>query len=190
MNIRAWKGFVVVGLFKELLHFPGKEVVKAETQGKVIWLDQREQPMKSAPFFPQRSFCCQASSPWSWETPGPSVQLFRDLLFNSGVLFCGISSQSYLFAGTSAWRSAQTKYCLSKESLTHARSWAEWGEGRTKNIFHSSGLYPASPLPSFLRAHFRIVTPRGTWMNILLLVPLTPGVQKSQAKLLKITRSG
>lgn len=45
------KGFVVVGLFKELLHFPGKEVVKAETQGKVTRLDQREQLMKSAPFF-------------------------------------------------------------------------------------------------------------------------------------------
>jgi len=38
-------GFVVVGsLFKE--HFPGKEVVKAENQGKVIQLDQIEQPMK------------------------------------------------------------------------------------------------------------------------------------------------
>lgn len=92
------KGFCCSeSLFKELLHFPGKEMVKAETQSKVIQLKQIEQPMKSAPFFSQRSFCCQASSPWSWETPGPSVQPFRDLLFNSGALFCGISSQSYLF---------------------------------------------------------------------------------------------
>lgn len=120
------KGFCCwESLFKELLHFPGKEMVKAETQSKVIQLNQIEQPMKSAPFFffYQRSFCCQASSPWSWETPGPSVQPFRDLLFNSGALFCDISSQSYLFLqGHLLEGQLEQKYCLSKESVNHARS--------------------------------------------------------------------
>lgn len=46
------KGFCCwESLFKELLHFPGKEMVKAETQSKVIQLNQIEQPMKSLLFF-------------------------------------------------------------------------------------------------------------------------------------------
>lgn len=149
MNISLWMGFVVAGnLFKELVHFPGKEVIKAETQGKVIQLEQIEQPMKSAPFFSQRSFRCQASSPWSWETPGPSVQLFRDLLFNSGALFCGISSQSYLFAGTSVWRSARTKVSPLKREANPCQEWGWVGRERDKEDTFFTHLVCTLPVPS------------------------------------------
>lgn len=114
-----------------------------------------EQPMKSAPFFfffSQRSFCCQASSPWSWEAPGPSVRPFRGLLFNSGALFCDISSQSYLFPGTSAWRSAQTKVLPLKREVNSCQEWGWMGKqkGREETFLTCIlpfGLCPTCSLP-------------------------------------------
>lgn len=121
----------------------------AETQGKVIAGSAADE---ISSFFPQRSFCCQESSPWSWETPGPSVQPFRDLISIVGLCFVWhFFPELPFFAGTSAWRSAETKVLTLKREANPCQEQGWVGTDRDKEDTFFTHLVCTLVLPSFLR---------------------------------------
>lgn len=144
------KGFVVVVSLYRAVALSRKGGGKSRNPRQSYMARPERAADETSSFSSQRSFCCQASSPWSWETPGPSVQPFRDLLFNSGALFCGISSQSYLFAGTSAWRSARTKVSLLKREAKPCQEWGWAGRETDEEDAFFTHLVCTLPVSSLL----------------------------------------
>lgn len=146
MNINL----VVRSLFKEVLHFPGKEVVKAETQDKVIQLDQIKL-MKSAPFFFPLSVRSAA------KRPHHGVGRLQGHLFSfseTSFSIVGLCFVAFLprvlpfFARTSAWRSAQTKVLPLKREANPCQEQGWVGREKDKEDTFVTHLVCPLPVPS------------------------------------------
>ena len=167
-------------------------MIKAETQGKAIQLDQIEQPMKSAPFFLSVRSAAKRPHHGVGRLQGHLFSFSETCFSIVGLCFVAFLPrvtflQGHLFEGQ-----LEQKYRLSKERLARARSGAEWGDrGTRKTHFSLSWFVPYESPPFFPWGKFQSCDiQRNLNAPILFPVLLTPGVQKSQAKLFKITRLG
>lgn len=125
-------------------------MVKAETQGKVIRLNQIEQPMKSAFFYLSVRSAAKRPHHGVGRLQGHLFSLSETCFSIVGLCFVAFLPRVTFLQGHLLEGQLKQMYRLSKERLTGARNGAEWGErGTRKTHFSLIWFVPYQSPPLF-----------------------------------------